>query len=49
MTQRERNRIDSEIGTALLNIEEISDEEIEDSREFLTAVAKLPRLLRPTG
>lgn len=49
MTQRQRNRIDSEIGMSLLNIEEISDKEIEDSREFLTAAAKLPRLLRPTG
>jgi hypothetical protein len=49
MTQRQRTRVDGEIGMILLNKDEISDEDLEESREFLSAAAKLPRKLILAG
>ena len=46
MTQRERTRIETRMRIAL---EDLPDTDLEDAYEFLTASAKLPRLLMPAG
>jgi hypothetical protein len=45
MTQRERNLIEDEMRPSLLRSTELSDEEVEEAREFLNAAAKLPKVI----